>query len=179
MGEGVSQGHSDAIRRVEGVKDAIQYTIPKPDALERVRAGENPELTTREMHRRVCYVVEEDGYDKDKISLAIRTMPNYFVDYDTEVNFVRQDDMDDMKKEMSHAGFVMRSGETGDGHKELIEFSLKLESNPEFTGSVLTAYARATHRLNQEGVIGAKTVFDIAPAYLSIRTPEEMRKDLL
>lgn len=178
-GKGVSQGHSDAIRRVEGVQDAKQYTIPKEDALAKVRNGENPELTTREKHSRLCYVVLKEGADKAKVENEIKTMPNYFSDYDTEVNFVSQEELDKNHSGLPHGGFVIRSGETGDGHKERIEFSLSLDSNPEFTSSVMVAYARAIARMAKEGKTGACTVFDVPPAYLSAKTGAELRKELL
>jgi len=178
-GPGVSQGHSNAIRRIKGVKYGIQYTIPIEDALEKVRLGENPDLTKRQMHQRVCYVVPENGADLKKIKQEIATMPNYFEPYDTEVNFISEKEMIEKHSEMPHGGFVLRSGVTGDNHKQLMELKLELYSNPEFTGSVMVAYARAAFRLNQEGQIGAKTVFDIPPVYLSIRSPEELRRKLL
>jgi diaminopimelate dehydrogenase len=179
-GKGVSQGHSDAIRRVEGVKYGIQYTIPVKKALDKVRQGLNPDLTTREKHLRDCYVVAEEGADKMKIENTIRNMPNYFADYDTKVTFITEEEMTKNHGSMPHGGFVIRSGVTGTGeNKHIIEFSLKLDSNPEFTGSVLAAYARAAYRLNREGQTGAKTVFDIPLAYLSHKTPEELRKGLL
>lgn len=178
-GTGVSQGHSDAIRRIDGVKDARQYTIPIEDAVARVRSGENPELTTREKHLRDCYVVAENGADKKGIETEIKTMPNYFADYDTKVSFISQQEMDYKHSGMPHGGFVLRSGNTSPQHKQLIEFSLKLDSNPEFTGNILVAYARAAYRMNMEGLIGAKTVLDVAPAYLSIKSNEELREDML
>lgn len=178
-GTGVSQGHSDAIRRIKGVKDARQYTIPIEDAVARVRSGENPDLTTREKHLRDCYVVGEEGADLKKIEFDIKTMPDYFADYDTKVTFISQQEMKDKHSGMPHGGFVLRSGNTSPQHKQLIEFSLKLGSNPEFTGNILVAYARAAYRMNKEGQTGAKTVLDIAPAYLSIRSPEELRKEML
>ena len=178
-GKGVSQGHSDAIRRIDGVKDGKQYTIPKEEALNKVRSGENPELTTREKHMRVCYVVAEDGADKARIENEIKTMPNYFSDYDTEVNFITQEELDKNHAGLPHGGFVIRSGVTGDGNKERIEFSLSLDSNPEFTSSVLVAYARAIAKMAKEGKSGACTVFDIPPAYLSPKSGSELRKDLL
>ena len=178
-GKGVSQGHSDAIRRIDGVKDGKQYTIPKEEALNKVRSGENPELTTREKHMRVCYVVAEDGADKTRIENEIKTMPNYFSDYDTEVNFITQEELDKNHAGLPHGGFVIRSGVTGDGNKERIEFSLSLDSNPEFTSSVLVAYARAIAKMAKEGKSGACTVFDIPPAYLSPKSGSELRKDLL
>ncbi|MEA3513944.1 MAG: diaminopimelate dehydrogenase [Nanoarchaeota archaeon] len=178
-GTGVSQGHSDAIRRIDGVKDARQYTIPIEDAVARVRSGEAPELTTREKHLRDCYVVAEDRADKKGIETEIKTMPNYFADYDTRVSFISQQEMDDKHSGMPHGGFVLRSGNTSPHQNQLIEFSLKLGSNPEFTGNILVAYARAAYRMNKEGLIGAKTVLDIALAYLSIRSNDELRKEML
>ena len=178
-GKGVSQGHSDAIRRIKGVKDGKQYTVPKEDALNKVRSGENPELSTREKHLRVCYVVLEDGADKNKVEQEIKTMPNYFADYDTEVNFISEEELKKNHSGMPHGGFVIRTGETTDGIKQKIEFSLDLDSNPEFTGSVLTAYARAISKMSKEGKTGACTVFDVPPAYLSSKSPEELRAHLL
>ncbi len=180
-GKGVSQGHSDAIRRVSGVKDAKQYTVPVPEALEAVRNGENPELTTREKHTRVCYVVAEEGADLARIENEIKTMPNYFADYDTTVNFISEEELKREHSGIPHGGFVIRSGKTGVNgeNKHIIEYSLKLDSNPEFTTSVILAYARAAVRMNKEGMSGAKTVFDIAPAYLSPKTGAELRKELL
>jgi len=178
-GKGVSQGHSDAVRRVEGVKHAVQYTIPVEAAIERIRAGETPELGTRDKHIRECFVVAHEGADKAKIERDIVTMPHYFADYHTIVHFIDEEEFRANHSEMPHGGFVIRSGVTGRGTKQIVEFSLKLGSNPEFTASVLVAYARAAHRLAREGASGAKTVFDIAPAYLSPRSPAEMRKELL
>ena len=180
-GKGVSQGHSDAIRRVEGVKDGKQYTIPVEAALEAVRNGENPELTTRQKHTRECFVVLEEGADAAKVEEEIKTMPNYFSDYDTTVHFISEEELKANHSGIPHGGFVLRSGKTGwDGeNKHLIEYSLKLDSNPEFTSSVLIAYARAAYRLASEGQIGCKTVFDIAPAYLSAKSGEELRKHML
>lgn len=178
-GKGLSQGHSDAVRRVDGVKAGVQYTIPIEEAMDRVRKGDNPVLETAEKHRRVCYVVPEPGYDKEKIEHAIKTMPNYFADYETEVHFITEEELKKEHSKAPHGGFVIRSGKTGETNNQLIEFSLKLDSNPEFTSSVLVAYARAAFRLSKEGEVGAKTVFDIAPAYLSPRSPSELRKDLL
>lgn len=178
-GKGVSQGHSDAIRRIKGVKDGKQYTVPKEDALNKVRSGENPELSTREKHLRVCYVVLEDGADKNKVEQEIKTMPNYFADYDTEVNFISEEELNKNHSGMPHGGFVIRTGETTEGIKQKIEFSLDLDSNPEFTGSVLTAYARAISKMSKEGKTGACTVFDVPPAYLSSKSPEELRAHLL
>lgn len=180
-GKGVSQGHSDAVRRIEGVKDARQYTIPVETALERVRNGENPELTTREKHTRECFVVAQEGADLAKIEEEIKTMPNYFADYDTTVHFISEEEMLRDHKGIPHGGVVLRSGTTGfdDENKHVIEYKLTLDSNPEFTSSVLTAFARAAYRLYQEGQSGCKTVFDIAPAYLHPASPEELRKNLL
>ena len=180
-GKGVSQGHSDAIRRVEGVLDAKQYTVPVPEALEAVRNGENPELTTREKHTRVCYVVAEEGADLARIENEIKTMPNYFADYDTTVHFISAEELKHDHSGIPHGGFVIRTGKTGmrGENKHVIEYSLKLDSNPEFTTSVLIAYARAAVRMNNEGVSGAKTVFDIPPAYLSPKSGAELRKELL
>ena len=180
-GKGVSQGHSDAVRRVAGVKDARQYTIPVESALEAVRAGENPELSTREKHTRECFVVLEEGADAAKVEEEIRTMPNYFADYDTTVHFISEEELQKNHSGIPHGGFVLRSGKTGwdEENSHLIEYSLKLDSNPEFTSSVLVAYARAACRLSQEGVSGCKTVFDIAPAYLSEKSGEELRKMML
>lgn len=180
-GKGVSQGHSDAIRRVKGVKDARQYTIPVEDALKRVRAGENPELTTREKHLRECFVVAEEGADKARIEEEIKTMPDYFADYETIVHFITEEELRRDHSGMPHGGFVIYSGKTGlnNENNHIIEYSLKLGSNPDFTASVLLAYARAVYRLNQEGMTGAKTVFDIPPAYLSQRSNEELRKYFL
>lgn len=180
-GKGVSQGHSDAIRRVSGVKGGVQYTIPVEEAIERIRKGENPPLSTREKHLRQCFVVAEEEADKDAIAAEIKNMPNYFADYDTEVLFINEEELKQNHVGMPHGGFVIRSGKTGYTAEtnQLIEFSLKLESNPEFTASVLIAYARAVYRLNLEGQVGAKTVFDIAPKYLSKRSGDDLRKDLL
>ena len=180
-GKGVSQGHSDAIRRVEGVKDGKQYTIPVEAALEAVRNGENPELTTRQKHTRECFVVLEDGADAAKVEETIKNMPNYFSDYDTTVHFISEEELKANHSGIPHGGFVIRSGKTGwnQENSHVIEYSLKLDSNPEFTSCVLTAYARAAYRMNQEGQKGCKTVFDVAPAYLSTLTPEEMRSALL
>lgn len=180
-GKGVSQGHSDAIRRIEGVKDAKQYTIPVEAALQAVRNGENPQLSTREKHTRECFVVLEEGADAKKVEEAIKTMPNYFADYDTTVHFISEEELKKNHSGIPHGGFVLRSGVTGwDGeHKHLIEYSLKLDSNPEFTASVIVAYARAAYRLHKEGQTGCKTVFDIAPAYLSAKSGEELRAHML
>ena len=180
-GKGVSQGHSDAIRRVEGVKDGNQYTIPVEAALKAVRNGENPELTTRQKHTRECFVVLEEGADAAKVEEEIKTMPNYFSDYDTTVHFISEEELKANHSGIPHGGFVLRSGKTGwnGENKHLIEYSLKLDSNPEFTSSVLIAYARAAYRLASEGQSGCKTVFDIAPAYLSAKSGEELRKHML
>ena len=180
-GRGVSQGHSDAIRRIPGVKDARQYTVPVPAALESARSGENPDLSTRQKHTRECYVVAEEGADRDLIEKQIKEMPNYFADYDTTVTFITAEEMKQNHTELPHGGQVIRSGSTGEGgkHRHVMEFSLKLDSNPEFTASVLVACARAIGRMNSRGIFGCKTLFDIAPADLSPMTPEEMRKKLL
>lgn len=180
-GKGVSQGHSDAIRRVEGVADARQYTVPVPAALEAVRSGSNPELTTRQKHTRECYVVAKEGADLAKIENDIKTMPNYFADYDTTVTFITAEEMKANHAELPHGGSVIRTGKTGFNgeHTHVIEYNLKLDSNPEFTGSVLAAYARAAYKMQQEGMKGCKTVFDIAPAYLVPYSAEEIRAHLL
>ena len=180
-GKGVSQGHSDAVRRIKGVKDAKQYTIPVEAALEAVRNGENPELTTRQKHTRECFVVAEEGADKKQIEESIKTMKNYFDEYDTTVNFISEEEFDAVHNKMPHGGFVMRSGMTGENENthQMIEYSLKLESNPEFTSSVLVAYARALSRMKAEGMTGCKTVFDVAPAYLSPLSADEIRAHLL
>ena len=178
-GKGVSQGHSDAIRRIPGVKRGIQYTVPVPEAIEAVRAGKNPELTTRQKHTRECFVVAEEGADKAAIEEDIKTMPNYFDEYDTTVNFITEEAFEADHKGLPHGGFVMRSGVTGEGTNQLIEYSLTLGSNPEFTASVLVCFARAAVRLAAEGQCGAKTVFDIAPKYLSPLSDEELRAHLL
>ena len=180
-GKGVSQGHSDAVRRIEGVADCRQYTIPVPAAMDAVRAGENPALTTREKHTRECFVVAKEGADLAKIEEEIKTMPNYFADYDTTVHFITAEEMQRDHSGLPHGGSVIRTGVTGmeKEHKHVIEYSLKLDSNPEFTGSVIVAYARAAYRMNQEGMTGCKTVFDIAPAYLSPKSGAELRAHLL
>ena len=178
-GRGISQGHSDAIRRIEGVADAKQYTIPIESALEAARSGENPELTTRQKHLRECWVVLEDGADAAAIEQQIKTMPNYFDEYDVTVNFISQEELDRDHGAMPHGGFVLRSGESAGGNKMLIEYSLKLDSNPEFTSCVLVAYARAIARLASEGKTGALTVFDIAPAYLSPLDRATLRAKML
>lgn len=180
-GKGVSQGHSDAIRRVAGVVDARQYTIPVEGALTAVRNGENPQLATREKHTRECFVVVEEGADKVKIEKEIKEMPNYFSDYNTTVHFISQEELDRDHGGIPHGGFVIRSGKTGmqEDQNHIIEYSLKLDSNPEFTASVIVAYARAAYRLNERGERGCKTVFDIAPVDLCIQSAEELRKQML
>lgn len=180
-GKGVSQGHSDAIRRIKGVKNGKQYTIPVESSLERVRNGENPTLTTREMHTRECFVVAEEGYDLNEIENEIKTMPNYFADYDTTVHFISEEEFNKNHREIPHGGFVIRTGVTGlnKEHKHVIEYNLKLDSNPEFTASCILAFARAIVRLSKEGKCGCTTVFDIAPKYLSPISDEELRAHLL
>lgn len=179
-GKGVSQGHSDAIRRVEGVKNAIQYTVPIETAVERVRSGSAPELTTREKHLRECYVVAEEGADLAKIEETIKTMPNYFDEYDTTVTFITEEELKRDHSAMPHGGFVIRSGETGHGgNKHIIEYSLKLDSNPEFTACVLVCYARAAYRLAKKGESGARSVYDIAPGLLSMKSAEKLRAQIL
>ena len=180
-GKGISQGHSDAVRRIKGVKNAKQYTIPVEEALSAVRAGKNPELTTRQKHIRECFVVLEEGADAERVENEIKTMPNYFADYDTIVHFISEEELQREHSGMAHGGFVFRSGRTGVNgeHKHIIEYSLKLDSNPEFTTNVLAAYARAAKRLYEEGQYGCKTVLDIAPAYLSDQSGEELRAHLL
>ncbi|MBR4072845.1 MAG: diaminopimelate dehydrogenase [Clostridia bacterium] len=180
-GKGVSQGHSDAIRRIEGVLDARQYTCPVESALDAVRSGSNPELTTRDKHTRLCYVVAEDGADKARIENEIKTMPKYFADYDTTVNFISQEELDRDHKGIPHGGFVIRTGKTGNNNQNthIIEYSLKLDSNPEFTASVLAAYSRAVYKLSQKCNYGCKTVFDIAPADLSPLSDDEIRATML
>lgn len=180
-GRGVSQGHSDAIRRIKGVKDARQYTVPVPSAIEAVRAGENPELTTRQKHTRECFVVLEEGADAAYVEKEIKTMPNYFADYDTTVTFISKEELQQNHKGLPHGGSVIRTGVTGHGqeNQHVIEFKLDLDSNPEFTTSVLVAYARAAYRLAKEGQTGCKTVLDIAPAYLCAQSGEELRAQLL
>ena len=177
-GTGVSQGHSDAVRRIEGVKNAKQYTVPKQAALDAVRSGKNPDLTTREKHERICYVVAKEGADKAKIEAEIKNMPNYFADYDTTVHFIDEETFNREHSGLAHGGFVIRSGKTGD-NTHIMEFNLKLDSNPEFTTSVLIAYARAIYKLKGEGQTGCKTIFDIPPAYLSPLSGEELRAHLL
>ena len=180
-GKGVSQGHSDAVRRIAGVLDARQYTIPVESAMTRIRKGEQPEFTAREMHKREVFVVAAEDADRAAIEAEIKNMPNYFADYDTTVHFITAEEMREKHAELPHGGFVIRSGVSGfhEEHKELIEFSLKLDSNPEFTGAVLAAYARAAHRLAAEGQTGCKTIFDVAPSYLSPLSAEELRAKLL
>ena len=180
-GKGVSQGHSDAIRRIDGVIDARQYTIPVESAVNAVKNGETPEFTTRQKHTRECFVVVDDGADKSRIEKEIVTMPNYFADYDTTVHFITMEEMRRDHSGLPHGGTVIRSGKTGwdNQNTAIIEYNLKLDSNPEFTASVLVAYARAAYRLNQKGEKGCKTVFDIPPVLLSSDTPENLRKHLL
>lgn len=180
-GHGVSQGHSDAVRKVPGVKHGVQYTIPVEAAIERVRKGETPALTAREKHLRECYVVAEEGADRDEITREIESMPDYFAEYHTRVYFVTAEELAENHAGMPHGGFVIRSGKTGEeeSNSQIVEFSLKLDSNPEFTASVLVAYARAVHRLNSEGQVGAKTIFDIPPGYLSARSADNLRRELL
>ena len=180
-GKGVSQGHSDAIRRIEGVKNAKQYTIPVQEALDSVRAAENPELTTRQKHTRECFVVLEEGADAARVEKEIKEMPNYFADYDTTVNFISEEELLTNHSGIPHGGFVLRSGVTGwnKENKHLIEYSLKLDSNPEFTSSVIVACARAAYRMASEGQTGCRTMFDIAPAYLSPKSGEELRATML
>ena len=179
-GKGVSQGHSDAIRRIPGVKNAIQYTVPVDEAVDQVRSGSEPKLTTRDKHTRECDVVAQEGANKAEIENAIKTMPNYFDEYNTTVHFISEEELKRDHSKMPHGGFVIRTGETGEeGNKHVIEYSLKLDSNPEFTASVLIAYARAAYRLNQKGENGVRSVFDIAPALLSMKTPEQLRKEIL
>ncbi len=180
-GKGISQGHSDAIRRIKGVKDARQYTIPVEEALNKVRNGENPELSTRQKHIRECFVVAEENADLSKIEQEIKSMPNYFADYDTIVHFITKEELEKNHAGIPHGGIVFRCGLTGfdDENKHIIEYKLKLDSNPEFTASILVAYARAAYRLNKEGMSGCKTVFDIAPSYIHPNSAEEQRKNLL
>ena len=178
-GKGLSQGHSDAIRRVEGVKAGVQYTIPSTSAIEKVRSGSRPTLTTKEKHARECFVVLKDGADAKKVENEIKTMPNYFEPYDTTVNFISQEEFDKNHNTMPHGGFVIRSGISSTGVNQVIEYSLKLDSNPEFTASVLVAYARATYRLAQKGDFGAKTAFDVAPNLLSPKTSLELITEIL
>jgi len=180
-GRGVSQGHSDAIRRIDGVKNAVQYTVPIEEAIEKVRRGKNPDLTTREKHIRDCYVVAEPGADKDKIAEEIKNMPDYFADYNTKVNFITEEELKEKHSAIPHGGFVLRSGQTGSDkeNNQIMEFRLKLDSNPEFTAHVLVAYARAVYKLHKEGHTGARTVFNIPLSYLSGKSPAELRKELL
>lgn len=174
-GRGVSQGHSDAIRRLDGVVDARQYTVPREEYLEQIRQGQTPEVTAQSGHLRECYVVAAEGADKDKIENEIKTMENYFVGYETIVHFISQEELDKNHKGIPHGGFVLRSGESTEGTRHVVEYSLKLDSNPEFTGSVLTAYARGIYRLAKHGGTGAYTVFDIPPAWISTHSAEELR----
>lgn len=180
-GKGVSQGHSDAIRRIKGVLDARQYTVPVESALEAVRSGKNPQLTTRQKHTRECFVVVEEGADKASIEKQIKEMPNYFADYDTTVNFISMEELKEKHNGIPHGGFVIRSGQTGehDEYNNVIEYSLKLDSNPAFTSSVLVAYARAVYRMSKEGKTGCITVLDVAPSYLSPLSGEELRAKML
>lgn len=180
-GKGISQGHSDAVRRVQGVKDAKQYTIPVDSAIEAVKRGDMPEFTTREKHDRVCFVVAEEGADKNRIAQEIKSMPNYFSDYNTEVHFITEEELKENHSGMPHGGLVIRYGKTGiqEANSHTIEYQLELGSNPDFTANVLIAFARAAYRLNKEGVSGAKTVVDIAPAYLSTKSAEEIRKTII
>ncbi|MBB1138089.1 diaminopimelate dehydrogenase [Myroides sp. WP-1] len=178
-GKGLSQGHSDAIRRLDGVKNGVQYTLPIEKALEEVRSGKSPSFTAAEKHERVCYVVAEDQANKEEIEQAIKTMPDYFEPYHTTVHFISEDELKRNHSAMPHGGFVLRSGETGNGNQQHIEFGLKLDSNPEFTSSVLVAFSRAIAKMAKEGHIGAKTVFDIPLGYLSPKSAEQLRKELL
>ena len=178
-GEGLSQGHSDAVRRVEGVQDGVQYTIPSQAIIEKVRNGENPDAAKNERHVRTCYIVPEKNADKTTIENTIKTMPNYFADYETTVYFITEEELQRDHVKMPHGGFVIRSGKTGTGNNEIVEYSLALESNPEFTASVVTAYARAAHRLNKTGQYGAKTVYDVPPSHISPLSGEELRKNYL
>ncbi len=178
-GRGLSQGHSDAIRRVAGVKAGVQYTIPSESAIERVRSGQRPTLSTREKHHRVCYVVLDEAADATRVTQEIQSMPDYFADYDTSVNFISEQELQHDHATMPHGGFVIRSGETGDGNRQLVEYRLNLDSNPEFTASVLVAYGRATYRMNQRGDVGAKTVFDVPPGLLSTKSMDQLRRELL
>ena len=180
-GKGVSQGHSDAIRRIDGVQDAKQYTIPVDSALERIRNGETPDFTTREKHTRECFVVAKEGADKERIEREIKTMPNYFADYDTTVHFISQEELNRDHSGIPHGGMVIRSGKTGINKQNthLIEYKLKLDSNPEFTSSVLVSMARAVYKMNKEGVVGAKTILDVAPIYLTKENREDIIKRLV
>lgn len=178
-GKGLSQGHSDAVRRVEGVQAGVQYTIPSEEAIGRVRSGSRPQLTTREKHQRQCFVVLKEGADAEQVREAIVTMPNYFADYDTTVEFIDMDTLHAEHNAMPHGGFVIRSGTSGSGTNQVVEFALKLDSNPEFTASVLVAYARAAYRLHDKGEYGAHSVLDIAPSMISPKTPAQLRAELL
>src|SRR5699024_2613552 len=178
-GEGLSQGHSDAVRRVKGVKDAVQYTVPDPDMLDDARKGKGADLTAAERHKRICYVVAENEREKERIEREIKSMPHYFADYDTTVHFISEDELKENHSKMKHGGYVIRSGSTADNHLHKVEFSLALDSNPEFTASVLVAYARAAHRMNQDGLTGAKTIFDVPLSYLSPRPMDDVIRDLL
>ncbi len=178
-GKGLSQGHSDAVRRVEGVKAGVQYTIPSEDAMNRVRQGENPELSTSEKHKRECYIVLDDGANADQVAHPIKTMPNYFDEYDTTVHVISEEELQENHSQMPHGGFVIHSGKTGEGTNQIVEFSLKLDSNPEFTASVLVGYARAAYRLHKEGQTGAKTVYDIGPGYIHPLSQADLRKKYL
>ncbi|WP_353095345.1 diaminopimelate dehydrogenase [Tissierella praeacuta] len=178
-GEGISQGHSDAIRRIEGVKNGVQYTVPVKEVLDKVRNCEDINIPSCERHKRVCYVACEENGNRDRIEKEIKTMPNYFAEYNTTVHFISEEELKEKHNKMPHGGFVIRTGNTGLGTKQKMEFNLNLESNPEFTSSVLTAYARAVHRMASEGKVGAITIFDIPLAYLSSKTGEELRKELL
>src|SRR5690625_548418 len=178
-GKGLSQGHSDAVRRVEGVKQGVQYTSPSEEAIESVRRGENPEFTKSDSHKRECYVVLEDGADEAEVERAIKTMPHYFADYDTTVHFITEEQMRTEHNHMPHGGFVIRSGESEAGNNQIVQFSLKLNSNPEPTASVLVAYARAAHRMHADGITGAKTIYDVAPSYISQYTRDVLRRDYL
>lgn len=178
-GKGLSQGHSDAVRRVDGVKAGVQYTIPSTEAIEKVRSGSRPTLATKEKHVRECYIVLEEGADEKLVEKTIKTMPNYFADYDTTVNFISEETLHAEHSRMPHGGFVIRSGTSSEGINQVVEYSLQLESNPEFTASVLVAYARACHRLSEQGQFGCKTAFDVAPGLLSPKTAAQLRKELL
>ena len=178
-GDGVSQGHSEVVRRIEGVADAVQYTLPVPAAMERVRSGEQPDLSIREKHTRLCYVVAEEGADKDQIEAQIKAIPNYFDQYDTTVRFITAEERMAEHSKLPHGGYTIHIGETGENNKQVLEFSLKLDSNPEFTASVLVAYARAAYKLSAKGETGARTLFDIPPVLLSPTDPAELIRDLL
>src|SRR5699024_7522089 len=178
-GKGLSQGHSDAVRRVDGVKAGVQYTLPSEEVMNQVRAGENPDVAKNERHKRECYVVLEENAEAKTVEHTIKTMPNYFDEYDTTVHFITEEELQANHAKMPHGGFVIHSGQTGKGNNQIVEFSLKLDSNPEFTSSVLVAYARAAHRLYQEGQKGAKTIYDIGPGYIHPSSPAELRKNYL